>query len=168
MADLLECLVQIRALGETSGRLARLAGAYHGDAWRRLAVPPGEWSAMEVLVRMIREEEALGSTLRVVLADAAADFPSQKSSGYVFSHRPEDWSLVQTLEHFAARRRDTLEILVACSAEQLSRNTPDPVRGDLEVADLVALALARDIDSLGQIRECLLPTVTASPNHGEP
>ena len=71
------------------------------------------------------------------------------------------------LARFAAQRRSTLAILARCSAEDLSRTLEDPLRGSLQVADLVALTLANDTDHIGQIRERLFSQATNSPTQGD-
>jgi hypothetical protein len=52
---------------------------------------------------------------------------------------------------FAARRADTVQVLDQCSAEQLNRIGIEPSRGPMIVADLVAVMLAHDTDSLGDL-----------------
>jgi hypothetical protein len=65
------------------------------------------------------------------------------------------WPPTLALERFDNRRRETLEILDGCSAEELARVGEHRRRGPITVADQVASMLAHDTHHLGQIRELL-------------
>ncbi len=52
---------------------------------------------------------------------------------------------------FCTRRAATVAVLEQCSAEQLNRTGAEPSRGQMTVADLVALMLAHDTDCLGEL-----------------
>jgi hypothetical protein len=69
------------------------------------------------------------------------------------SQQTPDGSLpvIESQALFEARRTDTVRVLDHCSAEQLSRIGLEPSRGPMTVADLVAVMLAHDTDSLGDL-----------------
>jgi hypothetical protein len=66
-----------------------------------------------------------------------------------------DWPLPVAAERFERRRRENLELLETCSAEDLGRTGIHPSRGRITVADMVAVMLAHDADHVGQIRSRL-------------
>jgi hypothetical protein len=65
--------------------------------------------------------------------------------------RPATLSAEEARAVFAARRADTVQVLEQCSAAQLNRIGIEPARGPMTVADLVALMLAHDTDTLGEL-----------------
>jgi hypothetical protein len=126
MADLLECLIQIKALSHSIARLERLVA----DAPE--AVRPG---VDAVLDRLLDAERAYAAALRVV---AAAGSPTTAAAS--------------RLERFTAARRAVLAALQQYSAADLGRAVDWPGRPGTSVADLVAIMLARDTERIGEIR----------------
>jgi hypothetical protein len=125
VADLLECLIQIKALGHSISRLERfVAGA-----------PPAARDAVgAVLQRLLEAEGAYG---RAGLGAAAA-FPECQAAG--------------RLAQFVALRRAHLVVLERLSAEELGRIVDWPGRPGTSVADLVAMMLAHDTERIGEIQ----------------
>ena len=154
MADLLECLAQIRALAETAPRLEALAGAADDARWH--ARPEaGVWAPVEVLAHLADLELIYAARLRAMLTtdrphlQAIDPAALSRLAGYL------DWPVALALDRFRTRRRDTLELLRTCSAADLERTGVHPRRGVIDVADLVAGMLAHDTSHVGQIRQRL-------------
>ena len=154
MADLLECLAQIRALAETAPRLEALVGTAADSRWH---VRPGGsvWAPVEVLAHLADLELIYAARLRAMLTidEPALQIVDQEAlaqrAGYL------DWPVAVALDRFLARRRDTLELLRSCSAAELERRGRHPRRGVITVADQVAIMLAHDTSHVGQIRQRL-------------
>jgi hypothetical protein len=124
MADLLECLIQIKALGETLERISRLAGGTSARApLERLA------EAERRYARALGVEA--GTAVETIAArDAASDAPP---------------------EEFVALRHANLAALGRCTAIQLGSPVEWPGRRSTTVADLVAIMLASDTEMLGEL-----------------
>lgn len=154
MADLLECLLQLKGLAETPHRLEKLLAE---SAARRWAVrpAPGVWAPVEVAAHLADTELMYGARIRLVLT---ADRPRLASydqvrlaerAGYLA------WRPGTAVARFAARRADNVELLETCNAPELERVGIHAERGAVSIADIVATLLAHDIDHLGQIRQRL-------------
>ena len=145
VADLLECLIQIKGVADTPRRLAvrmsQMTGGPtpHPDADRR---------AREVTSRMAWAELVFRDCLSRMLAAQRPALPPLPSRHPAADGLP---SAVEAQALFTARRADTVRVLDHCSAEQLNRIGLEPSRGPMTVADLVALMLAHDTDSLGDL-----------------
>lgn len=165
MADLLEALVQIKALAETPPRVAALLRTAAPEAWTRRP-RPGVWAPVEVLAHLADSELFYGTRVRLVLTDDRP--PLQPFEGAILAERAGyiSWPPTVAFERFRARRAETLELLSSCSALEIARVGVHPVRGEMSVADLVALMLAHDTDHVGQIRERL--ALRATTHRGEP
>ena len=151
MADLLECVIQIKGLADTLRRLAETAAGASEDRWH-LRPAPGVWAPIEVLAHLADTELVCGARLRAMLT---VDHPAlQQVDGARLAARAHylDWPLAVALDRFRCRREDTIELLGGCSAEELGRIGVHPSRGPMTVADLVAVMLAHDTDHVGQIR----------------
>jgi uncharacterized damage-inducible protein DinB len=168
MADLLECLLQIKALRETLGRLKHLADAAPAANWG-IRPAPQVWAPVEVVAHLADMELVFGVRVRQILTMERPGLLSVDPPALAMRADYTNWSLALALDRFLRRRAETLELLDSCSASELERIGVHPRRGDMTVADLVALMLAHDIDHVGQIRERLglarLPTDTPQ---GEP
>ena len=154
MADLLEALVQIKALAETPPRVAALLRRAAPEAWtRRPAL--GMWTPVEVLAHLADAELFFGTRTRLVLTSERPFL--QPFQGAVLAELAgyNSWPPAVAFERFRSRRAETLELLSSCSAAGLARVGVHPVRGETSVADLVALALAHDTDHVGQMRDRL-------------
>ena len=145
VADLLECLIQIKGVADTPRRLAvrmaQMAEAPtpHPDADRR---------AREVTFRMAGAELVFRECLsRMLAAERPALPPLPGGQPAIDGPR----SAVEAQALFTARRADTVRALDQCSAEQLNRIGLEPSRGPMTVADLVAVMLAHDTDSMGDL-----------------
>ena len=154
MADLLECVIQIKGLAETAPRVAAMCGQAGEDRWR--ARPsPGVWAPIEVLGHLADLELVYGARLRAMLS--VDEPPLQKVGPARLAERARylDWPLPAAVERFERRRRENLELLETCTAEDLGRTGIHPSRGRITVADMVAGMLAHDADHVGQIRRRL-------------
>jgi len=150
MADLLECVIQIKALRETLAlaetETPSIAGAGPADAE---AAPV--WPRMADAER--RYAEALGTEAGVRPAGATESGDSARARAA-----------------FAAGRRANLAMLGDCSAAQLGGPVEWPGRPSTTVADLVAIMLANDTEVLGGLRhgrsahESRAPTPYLAPN----
>jgi len=128
MADLLECVIQIKALGEALEMVTLPNSARHSPETERATIS-GVWRRMADAER--RYARALGA------AGAAA--PSGEG--------PDDARGV-----FVALRRSNLARLDGCTAAQLNGPVEWPGRPSTTVADLVAVMLANDTEALGGLR----------------
>ena len=154
MADLLECVIQIKGLAETAPRLAALGERASADRWRTRPAPD-VWAPLEVLGHLADLELVFGARLRAILT---VDQPLLQEvdqvrlairAGYL------GWPVTAALDRFRRRRAENLELLETCTAEDLERRGLHPQRGRITVADMVAVMLAHDTDHVGQIRERL-------------
>jgi uncharacterized damage-inducible protein DinB len=157
MADLLECMVQIRALRETAPRLATLVATAPDTAWTRR--PAAEtWSPVEVLAHLADAELFFGTRLRLMVTSERPHLEPWDQARLAERASYLRWSPEQALDRFTQRRQDTLELLDGCSAEDLGRVGVHATRGPMSVADLVATMLAHDTDHVAQIRLRLGPS----------
>jgi hypothetical protein len=145
VADLLECLIQIKGLADTPRRLAqRSAEAVAGS-------PSPEESARharEVACRLLSAERAFRDSLSLILSRDRPALPGPPTTG--LTDFPSG-SLNECEIAFAAERAETVRLLEMCSADQLNRVGIDPSRGPMTVADLVAVMLAHDTDEIGDL-----------------
>ena len=141
MADLLECVIQIKALADTP---RRLAGRLH-EARARAA-----FDAAPILGELLVYESWLRASIEAGLSGDEATAGAEPAPGTPLhprlSHPGET-----ALEEFSARRAAVVRRLDACSAAQLSKVVLVAGRGPTTVADLVALALAHDTDTIARI-----------------
>jgi uncharacterized damage-inducible protein DinB len=154
MTDLLEALVQIRALATTPERVADLLRGSPPEAWRRRPAP-AVWAPVEVLAHLADSELVLGTRVRAILSAERPFLQPFQGAALAERARYLAWPPERALERFRTRRAETVELLSSCSAAELERVGVHPLRGETSVADLVALALAHDTDHVGQIRERL-------------
>lgn len=141
MADLLECLIQIKALEESIARLARLVGA--SAATDRPCV-------LALLARLV-ESERRYAIVRLVTRSATAPGRPRAEAHPGMDARRTSPTAVDSVEEFVALRRANLEGLRACTAADLASFVDWPGRTHTTVADLVAIMLSSDTDVLGQL-----------------
>ena len=154
MADLLECLVQVRALAGTPGRLAALLARCDEASWRRRDAATGT-SPLERLVALAEAELLFAAAIRLVLVEEEAALPRWQAAALLRRSGVPGWGPTDAIERFRARRADNVELLASCSAAELGRQGRHPERGPVSIADLVALALAADTETVGAIRDAL-------------
>jgi hypothetical protein len=145
VADLLECVLQIKGLRETLKRVeARAAAA---------AARPGARTAVASQVRQLLAAEecwqrffrtSVGDRASQILECAVAGSPSQAAN-----------DLEQLTTSFVRARLSTLRLLDAASAVDLATAGDLPGRGRTTVADVIALMLADDTDQLGEMQRAL-------------
>ncbi len=143
MADLLECLIQIKGVADTPRRLAARAADVCSGA---VSAADAERRVREVTMRLAAAEMVYRDCLSMMLTVERPALPALPGS-HPAAAAP--LSAAEAAAVFAARRADTVQVLERCSAEQLNRIGIEPSRGAMTVADLVALMLAHDTDSLG-------------------
>jgi hypothetical protein len=151
VADLLECVIQIKGLAETPLRLAALAERADEPRWR-VRPAPAVWAPIEVLGHLADSELIAGARLRAILTIVEPALQAFDGARLAERARYLEWPLATALDRFRGRRNETLELLDRCSAEDLCRTGIHPTRGRLTVADMVAVMLAHDADHAGQIR----------------
>lgn len=158
MADLLECLIQIKGLADTPRRLAQRAAEFAaspsspakasagvvGVARRLLAAETRFRRALSLM--LTRDQPAL-DVLPGDGGDGSAPADAARCESFDACERAFD----ACERAFAAERTRTVGVLDACSADQLNRTGIDPLRGPITVADLVAAMLAHDTDRLGDL-----------------
>jgi hypothetical protein len=148
VADLLECLIQIKGVADTPRRLdvrlsvAAWSAGTEADAGRRMRVVGRMAAAEECFARcltlMLSRDRAMLPALPTFVADDGTAGAATVNPGW-----PEE---------FTTRRAQTVAVLERCSADQLNRVGLEPSRGPMTVADLVATMLAHDTDCLGAIQ----------------
>ena len=145
MADLLECLIQIKGVADTPRRLAvRVA-----DVCANAVSPANAQRTVGAVTSLLAAAELVyRDCLSLMLAVEKPALPALPGSRAVPA---ATLSAAEAHAVFAARRADTVRVLEECSAEQLNRIGIEPSRGPMTVADLVALMLAHDTDSLGEL-----------------
>jgi hypothetical protein len=151
VADLLECLIQIKGLADTPRRLAQRASEF-------AASPPfeaeGNARGVEVARRLLVAETQYRRALSLMLTrdqPALEILPGDATVALEPESRTRGDSFEDCMQAFAAERAETVRMLDACSADQLNRKGIDPLRGPMTVADLVAAMLAHDTDRLGEL-----------------
>ena len=145
VADLLECLIQIKGLADTPRRLAQRAAEFAA------ASPfPDEAAgrAREIAGLLLAAETRFRRALSSMLA---LDRPALERLPDAHTTDAPGDSPGDCQRTFAAERAETVGVLEACSAEQLNRIGLDPLRGPMTVADLVAVMLAHDTDRVGDL-----------------
>jgi hypothetical protein len=156
VADLLECLIQIKGLAETPRRLEQRTASAASTGAIRLS------AAARVARRMAEAETCFGRCLALMLAEVEPVLPvlprvagiSGNVAGLDGASMPagrEADAGRHWRDQFSARRAATLAVLDRCSAAQLNRIGLEASRRPLTVADLVAVMLAHDTDSLGEV-----------------
>ncbi len=156
MADLLEALLQIKALAGTPARLRRWLDPPSAGRWSRRPAP-GKRSPAEILVHLAEAEEVFCLSARLIATSERPLLPTVGHGVPAGSEGTVASDPLGALERFASRRRVTCELLSACSAAQLERVGVHPVRKLVSLADLAAIMLAHDTDHVGQILEALDP-----------
>lgn len=145
MADLLECLIQIKGLADTPRRFALRAGeaAARSQVSTGTAVP-----VREVACRLLVAERWFRGSLVLMLSRDRPAIPGLAALDAAVAPMAQG---VDCAAEFAAERAETVRLLEACSADQLNRVGIEPARGPITVADLVAAMLAHDTDRLGDL-----------------
>jgi hypothetical protein len=134
VADLLECLIQIKALRET---LKMVAGSLSED--RPAEMGPVTVSSWQRLV------EAERSYARALGMDAVGPPRVTPASG----------DATEAMEVFLALRRANLALLGSCTSSQLAAPVAWAGRPATTVADLVAIMLASDTERLAGHRQAV-------------
>jgi hypothetical protein len=149
MADLLECLVQIKALRETPNRVATLVHDAPAEAWARRPAE-GVWAPVEVLAHLADLELVFGVRLRLMLTSVRPTLPRFDQDALAARAHHIAWEPKLALERFRARRNEALESLDGCTAAELERTGLHPTRGEMTIADMVAIIASIDI-VLGEV-----------------
>jgi hypothetical protein len=145
VADLLECLIQVKGVADTPRRLAIRTADVCANA---SSLADAERRVREVAVQLAAAEVVYRDCLSLMLALERPAIPALPGAR---ATRAAELSAEEARAVFAARRTDTVQVLDRCSAEQLNRIGIEPARGPMTVADLVALMLAHDTDALGAL-----------------
>jgi len=143
VADLLECLIQIKGLSATPARLSSRARAAAGRGAAAQAV--------RVVSYMCTGERWLRECLRRTLGDEGSLLPVREGSDNGNQGQDEGDTLEERLAEFERRRGRVVEVLEQCSADELGRVGVLPSGRRVTVADLVAITLARDTDELAKL-----------------
>jgi len=128
MADLLEGLIQIKALTHSITRLERWVAEAPAETHRTVAA---------LLERLVEAERAYARDGLGLAVEGAAGGPTSP------------------MDAFRRMRQANLAVLEACSADALGRRVDWPGRPGTSVADLVAIMLAHDTERIGEIRRCV-------------
>jgi hypothetical protein len=156
VADLLECMIQIKGLSETPGRLSRRIRELRASR----PDPAASGAAVHAVAALAVAESSVQQCLTLMLS---TDRPVLAAPVIA---EPETVSLALPidvwLDRFTAARRETVQLLARCTSQDLNRCALDPVRGPTSVADVVALLLAHDTDQVGR----LVPPASAPPGAG--
>lgn len=167
MADLLECLIQIKGLRESPARLEAFLKIDDGTAWRHRPAP-GVWAPVEVAAHLADAEMLFGLRLRQMLTATDPVLPGLNGAALAARSGYLEWPPLLAAGRFTVRRAETLELLDTCTAHDLERKGRHSHRGFISIADLVAVMLAHDTTHLGQIRQRLVePAAEPSLTQGE-
>lgn len=147
MADLLECLIQIKGVADTPRRLDARLGLV-GEGRDQAARGRGA----RIARAMAEAEERFAGCLALMLSEDRPPLPPLPRVAISEGDTEEVAAGARWCAQFSARRAGTVAVLERCSADQLNRIGLEPARGAMTVADLVALMLAHDTDCLGEIR----------------
>jgi uncharacterized damage-inducible protein DinB len=140
MADLLECLLQIKGLRHSVERLGSLAELACGQLDATGA------ALARTAAGMVAAERQWQSLLARALPERAWNgAPAVSADG------------TDPVEAFGVVRRLTLGVLDSCSAEDLAASTTAPGFGRVTVADIVAHMLAHDTEQLGALTILVQP-----------
>jgi len=134
VADLLECLIQLKALDLSPARIRRFVAQ----------VPPAARAEAEAVLRELVQAEG---TYAAALARAGR--PPETALDLASAGTGGDGA---HLDAFAAARAATLVVLQGCSAEDLAAPVAWPGRPFTTTADLVAIMLARDTELAGALQ----------------
>jgi hypothetical protein len=132
MADLLECLIQIKALRHTLTRVETAGLSASGP----VSTERGSVTLDSVWQRMADAERRFAAALDTAGAGIGS---SGEAAG-------------DTRRVFVALRLSNLARLDGCTAAQLGGSVEWPGRPAMTVADLVAIMLAHDTEALGDLR----------------
>jgi hypothetical protein len=141
MADLLECLIQIKALGETL-RLAEAETSSISSSEPAGLVRVPDWQVMCDAERRCAAALGTNSPGRLDLVPSADAEAGPRAE-------------------FLRLRRANLARLNNCTAAELAGPVEWPDRRSTTVADLVAIMLANDTEVLGELRR-----VRSNPESG--
>ena len=145
MADLLECLIQIKGVADTPRRLAQRVAEAADRSSSREAVERRAW---DITVRLLGAEQRFRDCLSLMLSRDRATLPELERGGPA-GDPPTTLEACQ--REFEARRAETVVVLDGCTADQLNTIGIEPLRGPMTVADLVAVMRAHDTDRLGEL-----------------
>lgn len=120
MADLQECLVQMKALAETARRLHNLAQGADPTEWI-LKPAPTTWAPIEVLAHLADAELFFATRLRLPLTAERPSLEAWDEAALANRSNYLAWPLERALARCAERRESNLELLHTCSAEELAR-----------------------------------------------
>lgn len=165
MADLLECLAQIRALAETAPRLAALLRDADPALWAAKPTP-AVWAPVEVLAHLADIEVIWAARVLGMLSVERPALQAVDPDELARCGRYLERSPAAELERFSHLRADTLAALGRCSAAQLERVGVHARRGAMTVADVVAGMLAHDTVHVGQIRQRLADAAAEGRTEG--
>jgi uncharacterized damage-inducible protein DinB len=154
VADLLEALLQIKALAETPARVARLLESTDARLWAARR-GPAERAPVEILAHLADAEEVFLQSIRLVLDGERPSIPAIRRGEPGTPSRSAERAPALESNRFGMRRRETVDLLSSCSAAQLERIGVHPIRKLVNVADIVAIMLAHDTDHLGQMTQRL-------------
>ena len=154
VADLLEALLQIKALAETPARVARLLESTDPRLWAARR-GPSEGAPVEILAHLADAEEVFLQSVRLVLDGERPSIPAIRREEPGTPGRSAKRAPAVESDRFISCRQETVDLLSSCSAAQLERVGVHPIRKLVSVADLVAIMLAHDTDHLGQMAERL-------------
>ncbi|MFB3854164.1 MAG: hypothetical protein ACE148_10115 [Vicinamibacterales bacterium] len=141
MADLLECLLQIKGLRETVSRVMLV---------RSRAIEHAGSASSELQDATRRRLESLLAAEREWHEFFRETLPRERTAT-LRSPQPESRSVVDLAEAFVAARLSTVSALDDCNATELSTVGRTAARPRLTVADAVAAMLAEDTDVVGRI-----------------
>jgi hypothetical protein len=140
--------------GETPTAL-RAATAGLSNAQRTTPEAAGKWSVLEVVQHMGQTEVALGFRYRIVLAEDGPALPAIDQNRWVEHLFPEQVSLEEALDDFAALRAVNLRLLQRVEGDGWAHHGVHSQRGTETLAHMVRLYAAHDRYHLHQIGRIL-------------
>ena len=121
----------------------------------RLIEAPGKWSVLNVVQHLAHTEVALGFRYRQVLAEEGGVLPAIDQNRWVSGLYPDDVTISDALEDFAALRGVNLRLLQHVKPDEWTRYGLHSQRGKETLGQMLRLYAAHDLYHLGQIERII-------------
>jgi hypothetical protein len=135
-------------IGETSGRLAALAGSLGAEGLRR-SLAPGKWSAGAILCHLADCETVFAYRLRQALAEPFHVIQPFDQDAWSRSYGSLDAR--GAVETFSALRRWNLALLDTVKTEDLQKRLTHPERGEMTFQTVIETMGGHDLNHLRQL-----------------
>ena len=145
-------------IGETSGRLATLAGSLGAEGLRR-SLAPGKWSAGAILCHLADCETVFAYRLRQALAEPFHVIQPFDQDAWAVQYETRDPQTA--LAVFAVTRQWNLALIDSMTAADLAKKLTHPERGDMTIQTVIETMGGHDLNHLAQIEKIAAQTAHA-------